>query len=154
MGLPRRKSKIRHPLHTQLIPDRRQIVALVELNLVGHDAGTQLLVGRILQVPAGLRLLHVAAHDRMLVAALNCAPHLEILHSVSIGVLARPLPGDHVGTERGEAQLEDIVGGDGRDDVTDRGIDDGYPADERFSQHARPTQNTQHPTYFSGDAQA
>lgn len=127
MGLSRREGKIRHPLHTQLIPNGGQVFALVELNLVGYDAGTQLLVGGILQIPARLRLLDEFAHNRRLFSSLNCAPHLKVLRSIAVLVLARPLPGDHIGSERGEAQLEDVLSDDGRDDVAGGGVDNDNP---------------------------
>lgn len=126
MSLPRRDREIRHTLHAQLIPNGRQVVALVELNLIGDDTGAVLFVGRVLQVPASLRLLDEAAHNRMLVS-IDHAPNLEILDSVTLFILGRTLPGDQVSTEWRETQLEDILGRKGSDDMSDGGVNDGDP---------------------------
>ena len=125
--MTRRQRKVRNTLHAQLIPDCGQVVALVELDLVGHGAGAQLLIGSVLQVPSGLRLLDETAHDRVLISGLNGAPHLQVLNGVSVRILRRTLPGDHVGAERGETQLEHVIGGDGPDGMANGGVDDGDP---------------------------
>lgn len=121
----RRERKVQHPLHAQLIPDSRQVLALEELDLVGDDARAQFLIRRVLQVPAGLRLLDEPAHNRMFISiAFDHAPDLEILHGVAVGVFRRTLPGDQVGSERREAQFENIIGRDGRNNVPSGGIND------------------------------
>lgn len=130
MGLSWGERKICHPLYAQLIPNSRQIITLVELDLVGHDAGAQLLVGSVLQVPACLRLLDILADDGVFIPALNRAPHLEVLGSVSIGVFGWPLPSDQVGTERREAQLEHVLGVDRGDNVAGTGVNNGDPVDQ------------------------
>lgn len=152
--LTRRERKITHALDPQLIPHLGQVIALEELDLVGDDASAEALVGRVLEVPAGLRLLDPAPHDSMGLGGgvgrlLHDLPDLEVLGGVAIGVLGRTLPGDEVGSEGGEAQLEDILGGDGRDDVTDGGVDDGDPTPIRLVRRLLGRG-----TYFSGEAQA
>lgn len=127
LSLTRRQCEVRNTLHAQLVPDSRQVIALVELNFVGHSAGAQPLIRSVLQVPASLRLLDEAAHDRVLISGLNGTPDLQILDGISVLVLRRALPGDHVGAERGEAQLEHVLGRDGADDMAHGRVNNGDP---------------------------
>jgi hypothetical protein len=132
MVLAGRQSKIGHALHVQLVGGVAQVVGLEELHLVGDAAGAELLVGRVLQVPAGLGLLHVLA-DHCALSGLGLGlvgqrlPDLEVLVGVAGLVLGWQLPCDDVGAQRGEAELEDVDGGDGRDEVAGRGVDDRNP---------------------------
>ena len=43
------------------------------------------------------------------------------------------MPGDQVGPERRESQLEDVVGINGRDNISDGRIDDGDPSEQPVS---------------------
>jgi len=95
-----RHRESRHSLNAQLVPDRLQVAGLVELHLVGNGAGAEVLVGCVLQVPAGLVLLHEFADHGPLVTALallgHNPPHLEILCRISILVFGGALPGNDV----------------------------------------------------------
>lgn len=77
-----------------------------------------------MQIPSSLRLLDIATHDRVFVSGLDRAPHLEVLCGISVGVLGRSLPGDHVGAERREAQLEHVVRSNCRYGFAGRWVDD------------------------------
>lgn len=63
MVLAGRQGKISYALLAKLVPWVAEVFGLEELNLVGDAAGAKLLVRRVLQIPAGLRLLHVFADD-------------------------------------------------------------------------------------------
>lgn len=101
MVLARRDSKISNALEPELVPDSAQILALVELDLVGDATSTEALVAGVLQVPAGLVLLHKLANNTPLSlgagAVVDRPPHLQVLGSVAGLVLCRALPGDDVG---------------------------------------------------------
>jgi len=60
--LARRDRKVGDAFDTQLVPDLGQIVALIDLDLVRHDSSAEFLVEGILEIPAGLRLLHESAN--------------------------------------------------------------------------------------------
>lgn len=94
MVLTRRECEICHPLHSQLIPNLGQIIALVELDFICDDSCTKPFIRRVLEVPAGLRLLDVFAYNSVLIAGrrFHHLPDLQILDSVAIGVLGRTLP--------------------------------------------------------------
>ena len=133
MVLAGRQSKVGHALHVQLVGGVAQVVGLEELHLVGDTAGAELLVGRVLQVPAGLGLLHVLAdHCALGGGGVGLVgqrlPDLQVLVGVAGLVLGWQLPCDDVGAQRREAELEDVDGGDGRDEVAGRGVDDRDPA--------------------------
>lgn len=94
---------------------------------------------------------------------LDRTPDLEILHRVPVLILRRTLPGDQVGTEGRETQLEDICGRDGGNDVSDRGVNDrdaGWSTNftekkgNRHTYPATPTQSTGHMENkrYSGDS--
>ena len=86
MVLAGRQSKVGHALHVQLVGGVAQVVGLEELHLVGDTAGAELLVGRVLQVPASLGLLHVLA-DHCALGGLGLVgqrlPDLEVLVGVA-----------------------------------------------------------------------
>jgi hypothetical protein len=130
MVLAGRQSKVGHALDVQLVRRVAEVVGLEKLHLVGDGAGAELLVGRVLQVPASLGLLHVLA-DHCALSGLGLVgqrlPDLEVLVGVAGLVLGWQLPCDDVGAQRGEAELEDVDGGDGRDEVAGRGVDDRNP---------------------------
>lgn len=133
MVLAGRQSKVGHALHVQLVGGVAQVVGLEELHLVGDTAGAELLVGRVLQVPASLGLLHVLAdHCALGGGGVGLVgqrlPDLQVLVGVAGLVLGWQLPCDDVGAQRREAELEDVDGGDGRDEVAGRGVDDRNPA--------------------------
>lgn len=128
MVLSRRKRKFRHPFHVQFIPNRRQVLTLEELHLVGDHTSAQLLISSVLQIPARLRLLDETPHNRMLISTADHAPDLQVLHGVSVRIFRRTLPGDQVGSERRESQFEDVIGGNSRNDVPDGGVNDGHPS--------------------------
>lgn len=102
MVLAGRQSEIGHAFNTELVPWIAQIFRLEELDLVGDTASAELLVGRVLQVPAGLRLLHVFADDCAL-GALSLIrqglPDLQVLLGVTLIILRRQLPCDDVCAE-------------------------------------------------------
>lgn len=62
MVLAGRQGKVSHALHAQLVPRVAEISRLKELHLVGNSACAELLVRRVLQIPASLGLLHVLAN--------------------------------------------------------------------------------------------
>ena len=74
-----RQGVISDPLHAKLIPDGDEVVALVELDLVGHEPTAVFLIGGVLQVPITLLLLDEPP-ERLLVllgnTILNDAPDL------------------------------------------------------------------------------
>ena len=134
--LPRRQRKIRHALDPKLIPHGAQVPAFIELDLVGDNARTELLVGRVLQVPAGLRLLDKASNHILPVASiavtaivaravLRDPPYLQVPHRIAVVILGWSLPGDDVSAERGESQLENVLRRQGIDNMADGRIDDG-----------------------------
>lgn len=130
MVLAGRQSKVSHALDVQLVPGVAQVPRLKELHLVGDGACAEILVGRVLQVPASLRLLHKLANDCTLSALgliRHSRPDLQVLLGIAFLVLGRQLPCEDVGAQRGEAELEDVEGGDGRDQVAGRGVDDRNP---------------------------
>jgi hypothetical protein len=127
--LSRTDSKVSDTFDTQLVPDLGQIVALVDLDLVGDDAGAELLIESVLQVPACPRFLHEAANRLFLDTFSICLlvddqPDFEVLGRVTVLVFAGTLPGDDVGAQRGEPKLEDIICGQGGDHCASVGIDD------------------------------
>ncbi|KAG9912408.1 eukaryotic translation initiation factor 2A, partial [Aureobasidium melanogenum] len=71
-----------------------QIRRLVEVHLVGDSTGTEFLVQSVLQVPASLVLLYELANDLAAGVVVEGAPDLEVLDSVAVFVLGRPLPGN------------------------------------------------------------
>jgi hypothetical protein len=130
MVLAGRQGEISHAFHAKLVPWVAQIFRLEELNLVGHTTGAELLVRRVLQVPAGLGLLHVLA-DNCALGALSLIrqslPDLQVLLSVALLILRRQLPCDDVCAQRGETELEDVDSGDGRDEVAIGGVNHRNP---------------------------
>lgn len=101
MVLARRNGKISDTLDSELVPDSAQVVALVELHLVGDAAAAEALVTGVLKVPAGLILLHKLANNTPLSlgsgVVIDRPPDLQVLGSIAGLVLGRPLPGDNVG---------------------------------------------------------
>jgi hypothetical protein len=122
-----RQSEVRNALDTELVPYGSEVIALVELNLVGDGASAELLVVRVLQVPASLVLLDKLANNLTfsLSNLINGAPHLQVLDRIAILVLGRPLPGDDVCAGGREAELVDVIGRQGGDDVAVGSIDNG-----------------------------
>lgn len=51
--------------------------------------------------------------------ALQNSPDFEVLDGVSVVVFRWPLPGDDKGSQGRKAQLKDILGGEGGNDMTD-----------------------------------
>lgn len=103
-------------------------MTLVELDLVGHQTGAKALVGRVLHVPARHRLLHKLPKRLLFgsVSILDDAPDLEVLGGIAALVLGGTLPGAQIGALGRECQLVDRGQlGQRRQDVADRGIDNG-----------------------------
>lgn len=118
---------MRDALNPQLVPDSDEVVTLKELDLVGHKAGAEALISRVLEVPAGLRLLHKLA-QRLLHGSfgkiLNRAPDLEVLGGIAVLVLGRALVGTQESALGREGQLESSHDfGESSQDVADGGID-------------------------------
>ena len=116
-------------LHAKLIPNRDQIVALVELDLIGDEPGAVLLICRILQVPVTLLLLDEAANGLLLRtgnAVLSGTPDLEVLGGVTVLILAGPLPCDDEAAAGREADFVDIEDGQAHDLTTGGGINDSH----------------------------
>lgn len=114
--------------NTKLVPDGAEIGRLVELNLVGDTACAQGLVLRVLQVPASLGLLDELANDgavACLARVVNGPPDLQVLDRIAVFVLGRALPGDDVSAQGRKAQLENIGGWEGGDDMTEGSVNDG-----------------------------
>lgn len=117
----------RSSFNSKLVPDSDQIVALVELHLVGNESRTVLLIGRILEVPVPLLLLDETSQGPLVLdsdALLEGAPHFEVLGGVAVLILARSLPRDEERTTRGEADLVDIDDGQCQDYLATGGVDD------------------------------
>lgn len=130
VGRSRRKGEVRYAFDPQLVPNSLEVVALVELDLVGDETGTEFLVGRVLQVPAALRFLNKLA-QRLLGCSvrkiLDGTPDLEVLGSVTVLVFGGPFQGGEEGTQRGEAQLVDEgKAGQRGDGGSSGGIDDAH----------------------------
>lgn len=134
----RSKGEIGSPFNSELVPHLDEIMALIELDLVGDKTSTVLLVGSVLQIPTILVLLDKAAQGLLVLGSntiLNGAPDLQVLGSIAILVLGRALPSDEEGTAGGEANFIDARDRKGEDELTARGIDDadglgGCPAEE------------------------
>lgn len=86
-----REGKVCHALGVKFIPGIAQVVGLEELHFICYSACAELLVGRVLQVPARLRLLYVLANDSSLLGSLGLIwhgpPDLQVLDGVAIRVL-------------------------------------------------------------------
>lgn len=83
-----RDSEVHHALHTQLVPHFRQIVALIDLHLIRHHAGTEALVKSVLKVPARLRLLNELAQGLFLFLGplgeiLDNSPDFQVFYRVA-----------------------------------------------------------------------
>lgn len=61
---------VRSTLNPELVPHLDEVVALVELDLVGDEASTVLLVGGVLKIPPTLLLLDKPS-QRLLVSSIN-----------------------------------------------------------------------------------
>lgn len=128
MGTAGSQGKVGDALDSQLVPDGTEIVTFVELDFVGDLTGTELLVGCVLKVPASLRLLDVLAQGQLVGsgnAIFDSTPDLQVLGRISVLVLGRSLPGDEEGAERGEAELEDIEDGEGKNLLAGGSVDNG-----------------------------
>lgn len=67
-----------------------------------------------------MRLLDVTSHNRVFISvALDHAPDLEVLYGVSVRILGWALPGDEVGSEGRKCQFKDVIGRNGRNDMSD-----------------------------------
>lgn len=122
-----REGKVGDALNAQLVPYGAEVVAVVELDLVGDDARAEALILRVLQVPAISRLLDELANGLLLSTIgelLNGAPDLEILGGIAILILGGALPGAQVGTVGGEAEFVDGRDGQRSQDVADGRVDD------------------------------
>lgn len=122
------EGKVRDALDPQLVPDGSKVVTLVKLDFIGDLAGAELFVGRVLKVPASLRLLDVFAEGLLLSsldALLDGAPHLEVLGGIAVLVLSGALPGDEEGAAGGETELVDVDDGQRQDVLAIGGVDDG-----------------------------
>lgn len=106
-------------------------MTLIKLNLVRHNTSAVALIRGILQVPTGLRFLDETTHHCVLAnfslprlcLCLN-VPHLQVFNCVAILVFRRPLPCDRVCAQWRKAQFEDIIGGEGGNDVANGRIND------------------------------
>lgn len=122
-----REGKVGDALNAQLVPHGTEVVAVVELDLVGDDARAEALILRVLQVPAISRLLDELANGLLLSIIgelLDGAPDLEVLGSIAILILGGALPGAQVGTVGGEAEIVDGRDGQRSQDVADGRVDD------------------------------
>ena len=84
-----------------------QVGRVVELHLVGDEAGGVALVGRVLQGPAAQRLLHKLADG----LGVGGPPDLQVLGGVASLVLAWALPRAQEGALGREGQLVDVDDG-------------------------------------------
>ena len=124
-----RNSEICDPFHSQLIPYLSQVMTLVYLHFVCDHTTTKSFVKRVLQVPAGLRFLHEFADRLSLRRIHRCllfydSPDLQVLDGIASFIFRWSLPGDHICSERREADLEDILGRESGDGITVVWIDD------------------------------
>ena len=122
-----REGKVRDTLNAQLVPHGAEVVALVELDLVGDDARAETLILSVLQVPAIGRLLHKLANGLLLSIIsdlLDGAPDLEVLGRIAILILGGALPGAQVGAVGGEAEIVDLGDGQRSQDMADGRVDD------------------------------
>lgn len=132
------EGKVSSPLDSELVPDLDEVVALVELHLVGDEASAVLLISRVLEIPASLLLLDEAAEGLLVGgrdAFLYDTPDLEVLGRIAVLILGRALPCDDKGATRREAELVDVLDGEGEDLRAGRGVDygdglGGGPAEE------------------------
>lgn len=114
----RSKSKVGSTLDSKLVPDLDEIVAFVELNFVGDETSTVLLISCVLEVPALLLLLNKAAQRLLVLSSdtvLYNTPDLEVLGSISVLVLGRAFPGDDESTAGRETEFVDIEDGKRKD---------------------------------------
>jgi hypothetical protein len=129
---------------------------LVELHLIRHSACAEFLVGGVLQVPAGLLLLHIFADHRVLIAILGFfrrrPPNFQVLDSIAIFVFGGALPGDDIRPQGREAQLENVGGWERGDDLAMRSINDRNPAEHVLERDHRKEWLEE--AYCSGDAHA
>lgn len=115
-------------LYAKLVPDRDEVMGFIELDLVGDETSTVLLIGSVLEVPTTLLLLDKAANGLLLSgsdAVFDSSPNLEVLGSVTGLILARSLPGDDERAVGRESQFVDVQNGKCKDVGSGRGIDDG-----------------------------
>jgi hypothetical protein len=114
----RSKSKVGSTLDSKLVPDLDEIVALVELDFVGDETSTVLLIGCVLEVPALLLLLNKAAQRLLVLSSdtiLYNTPDLEVLGSISVLVLGGAFPGDDESTSGRETEFVDVEDREGQD---------------------------------------
>lgn len=131
MVLARRDGEVNDTLNPKLIPDSAQVGALVELHLVGDAAGAEALVAGVLQVPAGLVLLHKLANNAPLSLGASIVidrpPDLQVLGGIAGLVLCRTLPGDDVSAQRRKTKLEDVLGGQHGGNISSGSVNNSHP---------------------------
>ncbi|KAI6751372.1 hypothetical protein HG531_006068 [Fusarium graminearum] len=124
----RSEGKVGGTLDSELVPDRNEIVALVELDLVCYETSTVLLIGRVLKVPALLLLLNKTAKGLLILTSntlLYNTPDLKVLGGIAILILARALPGDDESATRRETEFVNVKDRERKDLLTSRGINNG-----------------------------
>lgn len=104
MTLSRRNRKVGHAFDSNLVPDGCQVMTLVDLNFIRDHPRTECFVVGVLQIPSSLGFLHESSNRLFLDTfgqslLVDDQPHLEILDSVAVFVLAGSLPGDDVSTQ-------------------------------------------------------
>ena len=106
--------KVDHTLYPQFTPHAAQILRLVEMDFVGHNASTELLVEGVLQIPACLRFLHKLPNPWLSILELpNNLSNPQILGSIPLLVFGWSLPGDYESAPGRKADFENVVGGYG-----------------------------------------
>lgn len=123
MIFPWRNGKVGDAFDADFIPHGRQIMTLIDLNLICDRSSAEGFIISVLQIPPGLRLLHIA-RERLLFDAFGSRlvvedqPNLQVLDRVTILILGRSLPCNDVGSQGGESELKDVFGGEGGNDCT------------------------------------
>lgn len=121
------ESEVSGSLDPKLVPDSDKIMRLVELHLVGDEAGTVLFVGSVLKVPASLLLLDEAANGLLIGGSntiLDGAPDLQVLGGVTILIFGRTLPRDEKRALGREAELVNVKNGQSENGGTGSGVND------------------------------
>jgi hypothetical protein len=124
----RSEGEVGGTLDSELVPDRDEVVALVELDLVCYKTSTVLLISCVLKVPALLLFLNKAAQGLLILtsnALLYNTPDLEVLGGIAILILARALPGNDESATGRETEFVNVEDRERKDLLTSRGINNG-----------------------------